>query len=139
MTGYRSRIADDLVTRRLRTHGAVAIVGAKAVGKSTTARSFAASEVRLDQDRAALMAAMTDPRLVLDGPHPRLIDEYQLAAGVWDAVRGRVDELGAKGLLLLTGSATPEREPVRHAGARRIAVVTMRTMTLLERGLSSES
>ncbi len=75
MTSYRHRIIEVLVTRRLRTHGAVALVGPKAVGKSTTARSFAASEVRLDQDRAALTAARTDPRLVLEGAHPRLIDE----------------------------------------------------------------
>ncbi|MDQ3451240.1 MAG: AAA family ATPase [Actinomycetota bacterium] len=81
--------------------------GPKAVGKTTTARGFAASEVRLDQDRAARTAAQIDPRLVLDGAQPRLIDEYQLAEGVWDAVRGRVDDLGRKGLFLLTGSATP--------------------------------
>ncbi len=113
------------------------LTGPKAVGKTTTARCFAASEVRLDEDRAALTAAQTDPRLVLDGEHPRLIDEYQLAAGIWNAVRGRVDDLGGKGLFLLTGSATPEYEEVSHTGARRIAAVPMRTMTLLERGLSS--
>lgn len=137
MTRYRSRIIEILVARRLRTHGAVAVVGPKAVGKSTTARSFSASEVRLDQDRAALTAARTDPRLVLEGAHPRLIDEYHLAEGMWDAIRGRVDELGRKGLFLLTGSATPENEPARHTGARRISQVAMGTMTLLERGLST--
>lgn len=93
--------------------------------------------MRLDQDRASLIAARTDPGLVLDGKSPRLIDEYQLAEGIWNAVRGRVDDLGAKGLFLLTGSSTPEGEPVDHTGARRIAAVPMRTMTLFERGLSS--
>lgn len=122
---------------RLRTHGAVVLTGPKAVGKTTTARAFAASEVRLDRDRAALTAARTDPSLVLDGEHPRLIDEYQLADGMWNAVRGRIDDLGEKGLFLLTGSATPEFDQVSHSGARRIAPVAMRTMTLLERGLSS--
>jgi len=121
----------------MRTHGATLITGPKAVGKTTTARGFAASEVRLDQDRAALTAAQTDPRLVLDGEHPRLIDEYQLADGMWNAVRGRVDDLGRKGLFLLTGSSTPELDQVSHSGARRIALIRMRTMTLLERGLSS--
>jgi predicted AAA+ superfamily ATPase len=133
----RSRIAEAQVEARLRTHGAVLLTGPKAVGKTTTARAFAASEVRLDQDRAALTAARTDPRLVLDGEHPRLIDEYQLAEGMWNAVRGRIDDLGEKGLFLLTGSATPELDQVSHSGARRIAPVAMRTMTLLERGLSS--
>ncbi len=120
---------------RLRTHGGVLLTGPKAVGKTTTARCFARSEVRLDQDPAALTAAQTDPRLVLDGEHPRLIDEYQLAGGIWNAVRGRIDDLGGKGLFLLTGSSTTEIEEQSHTGARRIAAVRMRTMTLLERGL----
>lgn len=135
--GHRERIVEKLIVARLRTHGAVLLTGAKAVGKTTTARCFAASEVRLDQDPAALTAAQTDPRLVLDGEHPRLIDEYQLAGGIWNAVRGRIDDLGGKGLYLLTGSSTPESEERSHTGARRIAAVQMRTMTLLERGLSS--
>lgn len=134
---HRRRIVESLVEARLRTHGAVLLTGPKAVGKTTTARGFAASEVRLDQDRAALTAAQTDPRLVLDGDYPRLIDEYQLVPGIWNTVRGRVDDLGGKGLFLLTGSSTPDSEETTHTGARRIAPVRMRTMTLLERGLSS--
>ena len=137
MTSQRERVIEGLIEGRLRTHGAVLVTGPKAVGKTTTARGFAASEVRLDRDFAALTAAQTDPRLVLDGENPRLIDEYQLAAGVWNAVRGRIDDLGAKGLFLLTGSSTPGDEQASHTGARRIAPVAMRTMTLLERGLSS--
>lgn len=133
----RKRIVEQLVEARLRTHGAVLITGPKAVGKTTTARTFAASEIRLDQDRAALEAARTDPRLVLGGDHPRLIDEYQLADGVWNAVRGRVDDLGRKGLFLLTGSTTRDADEIGHTGARRVAPVAMRTMTLVERGLSS--
>jgi hypothetical protein len=137
MADLRKRIVEELIARRLGTHGAVIITGPKAVGKTTTARMFAASEVRLDQDRAARTAAETDPRLVLEGEHPRLIDEYQLAAGMWDAVRGRIDDLGKKGLFLLTGSATPEDDPAHHTGARRIAPVPMHTMTFLERDLST--
>jgi len=118
------------VEARLRAHGAVLLTGPKAVGKTTTARQFAASEVRLDRDPAALTAARTDPNLVLDGDAPRLIDEYQLAEGMWNAIRGRVDDLGRKGLFLLTGSSTPEDDPASHSGAGRIAPVAMRTMTL---------
>lgn len=128
---------ETLVESRLRSHGAVLLTGPKAVGKTTMARRFAASEVRLDQDPASLAAAQTDPRLVLDGANPRLIDEYQLAPGMWNAVRGRVDDRGEKGLFLLTGSSTPEHDQASHSGARRIAPLEMRTMTLLERGLSS--
>jgi uncharacterized protein len=130
-------MVEEQIAARMRTHGAVLLTGPKAVGKTTTARGFAASEVRLDRDRAALAAAQTDPRLVLDGATPRLIDEYQLADAMWNAVRGRVDDLGEKGLFLLTGSATPEVDQVSHSGARRIAPVEMRTMSLLERGMSS--
>jgi len=133
----RKRIIEERVTDRLRTHGGVLLTGPKAVGKTTTARAFASSEIRLDQDRAALTAALTDPRLVLDGDHPRLIDEYQLAPGIWDAVRGRIDDLGEKGLYILTGSSSPAHDQISHTGARRIAVIPLRTMTLLERGLSS--
>jgi uncharacterized protein len=133
----RARTIETQVEARLRTHGAVLVKGPKAVGKTTTARVFAASEVRLDQDPAALASAQVDPRLVLDGGSPRLIDEYQLADGLWNAVRGRVDDRGEKGLFLLTGSATPERDQASHSGARRVASIEMRTMTLLERGLSS--
>ncbi len=139
MSDHRARIVESLVETRLRTNGAVLLTGPKAVGKTTTARRFAASEVRLDQDPAALAAAQTDPRLVLDGEYPRLIDEYQLAGGLWNAVRGRVDDLGGKGLFLLTGSSTPDSEQADHTGARRIAPVRMRTMTLAERGLSSSA
>ena len=133
----RKRIIEKRVADRLRTHGGVLLTGPKAVGKTTTARTFASSEIRLDQDQAALTAALADPRLVLDGDHPRLIDEYQLAPGIWDAVRGRIDDLGEKGLYVLTGSSSPAHDQISHTGARRIAVIPLRTMTLLERGLSS--
>jgi predicted AAA+ superfamily ATPase len=133
----RRRVIETLVASRLKIHGGVLITGPKGVGKTTTARAFAASEVRLDQDRAALAAARIDPRIVLDGASPRLIDEYQLVDGLWEAVRGRIDDVGGKGLFLLTGSATPEDRHLLHTGARRIAPLSMRTMTLLERGLSS--
>jgi uncharacterized protein len=137
MAEYRTRIIERLVEARLRSHGAVLIAGPKAAGKTTTARGFAASVVRLDRDRGALDVAQVDPDLVLDGDNPRLIDEYQLAPGVWNAVRGRVDDLGEKGLFLLTGSATPADDEARHTGAGRIAPLAMRTMTFFERGLSS--
>lgn len=133
----RKRVVEALVASRLRTHGGVLIAGAKAVGKTTTAGAFAGSAVRLDQDRAALTAARIDPRIVLDGAPPRLLDEYQLVEGLWEAVRGRIDASRKKGLFLLTGSATPPEGQQLHTGARRIAPVAMRTMTFLERGLST--
>ena len=136
MPAIRSRIIESLVEGRLRTHGGVLVTGPKAAGKTTTARQFAASEVRLDRDQAALTSAQTDPSLILAGDHPRLIDEYQLAEGVWNAVRGWIDDRGEKGLYLLTGSASPDHDQASHTGARRIAPLHMRTMSFAERGLS---
>jgi uncharacterized protein len=131
------RIVEGVVRDRLRTHGAVLLEGPKAVGKTTTAMRLCASAVRLDRDAAARQAAEVDPSLVLDGAPPRLLDEFQLAPGIWNAVRGRVDDTGAKGLYVLTGSATPADEPTSHSGAGRIARVPMRTLTFFERGLAT--
>ncbi len=117
--------------------GAVAIEGPKACGKTETARQTAASEVLLDLDADALEAASVDPRLILDGAVPRLIDEWQRQPRVWDAVRREVDRRGAPGQFILTGSATPSDDVPRHSGAGRMAIVTMRPMTLYEQGVSS--
>src|SRR5690625_6792276 len=121
MTVYRLRSVEALVESRMRTHGAVLITGPKAVGKTTTARSLAASEVRLDQDRAALAAAQVDPSLVLDGEHPRLIDEYQLVDGRWSAVRRRVKDGGGKGLFCFPGRAARGEAPSGLTAARGMA------------------
>lgn len=111
--------------------------GSLSKGKTTTARHFSASEVRLDRDQAMLAAAQVDADLVLDGVTPRLIDEYQLVPEIWNAVSGRADDVGEKGMFILTGSATPEGEPERHTGARRIAMLQMGTLSFQERGLST--
>lgn len=130
------RIATHQIHDRLRRTGGVLIEGPKACGKTALARRFTASEVLLDRDTAMRQAAEATPELVLDGPSPRLLDEYQLVPGLWDAVRGRIDDTGAKGQFILTGSATPDdADPVsgrRHTGARRIAPVRLRTLTLHE-------
>ncbi len=133
---YR-RIAHTDVQARLVTHGAVLIEGAKAVGKTTTGLALCASHVRLDRDAAARAAAGADPGLVLDGSSPRLIDEYQLVPGIWETVRSHIDERRAKGLFVLTGSATPDPDATSHGGAGRIARYTMRTLSQFERGRST--
>jgi uncharacterized protein len=98
-----------------------------------------ASEVRLDRDRAARTAAAVDPALILEGERPRLIDEYQLVDGIYEAVRGRVDDEGGKGMFVLTGSATPADHIRLHSGARRIAQTSMGTMSLFELGHATGS
>jgi uncharacterized protein len=134
---YVPRIVDTELAERLAANGAVVIEGPKACGKTRTARGQAASEVRLDVDAAARQAAELDPALILDGETPRLIDEWQIVPSVWNHVRGLVDDRGAPGQFILTGSATPRDDKTRHSGAGRFGRVRMRTMTLHECGLSS--
>lgn len=113
--------------------GAVLIEGVKGCGKTATARQLAASEVLLDQDPDAEKRAALDPRLLLDGATPRLLDEWQRAPRIWDAVRRAVDDRGQPGQFILTGSATPREDTQRHSGAGRFGIVRMRTMTLSEK------
>ncbi len=135
---YRPRVVDVLLRERLASSGAVLVDGPKACGKTRAAQQVAASEVLLDVDRAARAALDVDPQLVLEGPTPRLIDEWQLAAEtVWNGVRRLVDQRMAPGQFILTGSAVPDDEVRRHSGAGRIAPLRMRPMTLFEQGASS--
>lgn len=112
--------------------GAVLIEGVKGCGKTETARQRAASEVLLEADEQAERRALLDPSLILDGQTPRLLDEWQRAPRVWDAVRRAVDDRRTPGQFILTGSATPDDSVQRHSGAGRFGIVEMRTMTLAE-------
>lgn len=135
--GYLDRLADGVLERHLGAMGAVLIEGVKGCGKTATARQRSASEVLLDVDPEAERRAALDPRLLLDGASPRLLDEWQRAPRLWDAVRRAVDERGAPGQFILTGSATPKEDAPRHSGAGRFGVLTMRTMTLSEKRATS--
>ena len=102
---YRPRIADAELATRLASTGAVVIEGPKACGKTETARQLAASEVLLDIDDNARQALAIEPKLVLDGKTPRLIDEWQIEPAIWNHIRRTVDERGLPGQFILTGSA----------------------------------
>lgn len=134
---YRPRVIDTELERRLASSGAVVIEGPKGCGKTRSARQRAASEVLLDVDDAARAAAAIDPAIVLDGPTPRLIDEWQIEPGLWNHVRRAVDDRSAPGQFILTGSAVPADDVTRHSGAARIARVRMRPMSLYESGHST--
>jgi predicted AAA+ superfamily ATPase len=136
---YIPRLVDAQVERALRSSGAVLIEGSKACGKTSTARQQAASLVRLDFDVDARRLGLNDPRSLLVGETPRLIDEWQRVPEVWNAVRNEVDDRGVDGQFILTGSATPADDETRHSGAGRIARVTMRPMSLAESGDSDRS
>lgn len=137
---YRPRVVDEELARRLASTGAVVVEGPKACGKTATARQFAASEVLLDVDENARRAVAVDPGLVLDGPTPRLIDEWQIEPArqiepaIWNHLRRAVDDRGRPGQFILTGSAVPADDLTRHTGAARLTRLRMRPMSLFETG-----
>lgn len=135
--GYIARLADGELSQRLSWSGAVLIEGPKACGKTETARQQARSEVRLDVNVQERSAAEITPSLILDQPAPLLIDEWQLVPDIWAHVRRAVDDRGAHGQFILTGSAVPQDDARRHSGAGRISVMRMRPMCLAESGQSS--
>src|SRR5680860_1789637 len=134
---YIGRIVDSEVERKLRALGGVVIEGAKACGKTVSAQQHAASEVRLDVNEPIREAAALDPSSILDGPTPRLIDEWQLEPAIWNHVRRAIDDRRAPGQFILTGSVIPADEATRHSGAGRLTRVRMRPMSLFEKGRSS--
>ncbi|MCL2788192.1 MAG: DUF4143 domain-containing protein [Micrococcales bacterium] len=134
---YLPRVADGELSERLGRIGAVLIEGMRGCGKTETARRQAASEVLLDVDDTAKNTASIAPFNVLGGPTPRLIDEWQMVPGVWNAVRRAVDDRRADGQFILTGSASPADDATRHTGVGRFSRLRMRTLSLAESGLSS--
>jgi len=119
--------------------GAVLVEGPKACGKTMTAERLAATAYYFDEDANARQAVDLDPESLFAGPAPILFDEWQLAPAIWNRVRRQVDARNARGLVLLTGSATPQDNAARHSGAGRIGVLTMRPMSLWESGHSTGS
>ncbi|MBI2684580.1 MAG: ATP-binding protein [Actinobacteria bacterium] len=134
---YLPRIVDDEIRDRLRSSGAVLVDGPKACGKTATARRHAKSEDLLDADVSAAQKMQVDPRLLLQGDPPHLLDEWQVYPDLWNYVRREVDARGIPGQFILTGSATPSDDATRHSGAGRFARIEMRPMSLLELGTSS--
>lgn len=137
---YLPRIVDSELDLRLRAVGATVIVGPKWCGKTTTAKQKAKSVLEMqdpDLQEGYLKLADTKPSMLLEGENPRLIDEWQLAPVLWDAVRVSVDRRKKKGLYLLTGSVVVDEDKIRHTGIGRISRLEMDTMSLFETGESS--
>ena len=134
---YLPRIVDTEIADCMEGLPAVLIEGPRACGKTTTGRHHARSEVMLGADPTARSAAEVDPRRVLRGPRPRLLDEWQMVPSIWNQVRAAVDDRARAGSYILTGSATPADDITRHTGTGRITRVQMRPMSLYESGMSS--
>ena len=140
---YKKRLADDVLRDKLEASGAVLVEGAKWCGKTTTSKQIAKSVLYMQepaQKKQNLLMADTNPSILLQGKVPRLIDEWQLAPKLWDAVRFEVDQRDDFGQFILTGSAVPpDTSEISHSGTGRISRMLMRPMSLLESGESNGS
>lgn len=144
MKNYKPRIADALLSKKLLGRGAVLIEGTKWCGKTTTANQVAKSILKMDDlenKEQNLLIARLSPLTLLEGDTPRLIDEWQLAPSLWDAVRFEVDQRQEPGQFILTGSAVPldkdAQNLISHSGTGRFSWLKMRPMSLYESGESN--
>ena len=137
---YKKRIADGLLQRKLAGKGAVLIEGAKWCGKTTTAEQIAGSVKYMTETGMVeqnIQLATLNPKLLLKGEFPRLIDEWQVAPQLWDSIRFESDH-GPLGQFILTGSSVPpDMSKVIHSGTGRIGWLRMRPMSLWESQESS--
>ena len=129
---YYDRLIEEQIALKLKTSGAVVVAGPKFCGKTTTCMLYQKSSVKLNTKQAIAMARM-NPKAVLVGETPRLIDEWQKAPDIWNQVKDDLDFNYEFGKYILTGSSTPaDKTEVHHSGAGRIAPLNMRPMTLWE-------
>lgn len=140
---YYRRVCDQILLNKLEAKGAVLIKGAKWCGKTTTAVNVAKSVIYMEdpeRKRQYLEMADVSPSRLLQGDVPHLIDEWQLAPKLWDAVRFEVDKRDEFGQFILTGSAVPaDTSEISHTGTGRITSLLMRPMSLFESGDSDGS
>ena len=138
---YRKRIADEILKRKLEGKGVVLIEGPKWCGKTTTAEQVASSILYMDNPEKKeqnINMSEVNPKRLLKGETPRLIDEWQIAPKLWDAIRFEVDHRDELGQFILTGSAVPANtKDVTHSGTGRFTWLMMRPMTLFESGDST--
>ncbi len=141
MKAYMPRLVDQILEKKLKGKGAVLIQGPKWCGKTTTAEQFSRSVLYMDEPERKtqnIQLADISPSTLLEGDTPRLIDEWQIAPRLWDAVRFSVDHRDGKGHFILTGSSVPANmSETSHSGTGRFAWLTMRNMSLFESGEST--
>ena len=129
---YYKRLIEEEIAVKLKSSGAVVVAGPKFCGKTTTCMLYQKSFVKLNTKQAIAMARM-DPKGVLNGEYPRLIDEWQKAPDIWNQIKDDLDFNYEFGKYILTGSSTPvNKTEVHHSGAGRITPLKMRPMTLWE-------
>ncbi len=129
---YYNRLLEKEIDLKLKTSGAVLVAGPKFCGKTTTCMLYQKSFIKLNTKQVIAMARM-NPKAVLRGETPRLIDEWQKAPDIWNQVKDDLDFNYEFGKFILTGSSTPaDKTEVHHSGAGRITPLLMRPMSLFE-------
>lgn len=129
---YYPRLIEKEIELKLKSSGAVLVAGPKFCGKTTTCMLYQKSFAKLNTKTAVDMARM-DPKSVLKGENPRLIDEWQKAPDIWNYIKDDLDFNYGFGKYILTGSSTPaDKTEMHHSGVGRIAPVKMRPMSLWE-------
>lgn len=136
-TDYYSRLAEHEILEKLTFSGAVLIEGPKASGKTFTGKKLASSAIQLDSLDLHNLDISAWTTAVLDGPTPRLIDEWQVLPRIWNLVRHEVDNRQEPGQFILTGSSAPSHDATRHSGAGRFSRLKMRTLSSFESQLST--
>lgn len=134
---YLNRISDSELQRKLESAGALLIRGTKACGKTESAKQFAHSILKIDQDEQVPLLMETAPQRLLLGKTPRLIDEWQEQPKIWNYIRHEIDKRKQTAQFILTGSANPEEKVKMHSGAGRFTILDMRTMSWQELGFST--
>lgn len=134
---YYTRTVEDEIRQKLQASGALLIKGPKSCGKTETAKQFAESILQVDQDEQVPIVMSVNPKILLEGKTPRLLDEWQEQPKLWNYVKHEVDDRKKKAQFILTGSANPEEEIKLHSGVGRFTVVEMQTMSWQEMGYSS--
>lgn len=136
MKEYYQRVSDKILLDHLESKGAVLIEGAKWCGKTTSAKHIAKSVIEMDRPDMTeqyQQMARINPSNLLEGEVPHLIDEWQIATNIWNAVRYEVDRRGEFGQFILTGSSVPAAlDESMHTGTGRIVRMQMRPMSLFE-------
>ena len=143
MNGYRDRVVDRVLRLKLESSAAVLVKGVKWCGKTTTCEQVAKSVIYMDEPERRernVELARIQPSKILEGAMPRLIDEWQIAPQLWDAIRYRADRQSIIGGFMITGSAVPVAiDELKHPGTGRFSWLKMRPMSLWESGESSGS
>ena len=134
---YINRLSDSELQRKLNASGGILIRGAKACGKTESAKQFAASILNVDRDDQVPTLMETAPQRLLLGKTPRLIDEWQDQPKLWNYIRHEIDDRAQTAQFILTGSANPVESIKMHSGAGRFTTLDMRTMSWQELGIST--